>query len=115
MEDLYKNPAFQGKPSGSDLRTIFEAPTNWADNYGQRLRGYVYPPVTGAYTFWLASDDAGEIFLSTDDTPAKKRSIATANTSGGVRDWTRTPSNKSPPIALVAGKRYYIEAYNKEG
>lgn len=115
VEDLLKHPAFQGKPSGSDFRNIFEAPTNWADNYGQRMRGYVYPPVTGNYFFWLASDDGGEIYLSTDDTPAKKRSISACNMAGGVRDWTRTPMNKSNPMALVAGKRYYIEAYNKEG
>jgi hypothetical protein len=115
VEDLTKSPAFQGKPAGTDFRTIFEAPTNWADNYGQRMRGYVHPPVTGNYTFWIASDDGAELFLSTDDTPGKKRSIASQNMAGGVRDWNRQPTSKSAAFPLTAGKRYYIEILHKEG
>jgi hypothetical protein len=115
VEDLTKSPAFQGKPSGSDLRTIFEAPIDWGDNYGQRFRGYVHPPVTGNYTFWVACDDTSELWLSADETPGRKRLIASQNMAGGVRDWNRTPTSKSAPIALAAGRRYYIEALHKEG
>jgi hypothetical protein len=111
---LLKAPAFQGKPSGSSLRDIFEAPRDIADRFGARMRGFVHPPITGNYTFWIASDDQSELFLSTDESSMKKRSIASSPT-GGIRDWTRAPSCKSAPIPLVAGKRYYIEALHKEG
>src|SRR5262245_19552255 len=56
-------------PTGSEQLTSFEGPTNVADNYGARIRGYVHPPITGAYTFWLASDDGGELRLSTNTEP----------------------------------------------
>ncbi|MEM8909326.1 MAG: lectin-like protein, partial [Bacteroidota bacterium] len=46
-------------PDESNPVSLFEAPTNIADNYGTRIRGYVFPPQTGQYTFWLASDDNG--------------------------------------------------------
>jgi hypothetical protein len=25
------------------------------------IRGFVFPPTTGSYTFWIASDDASEL------------------------------------------------------
>jgi hypothetical protein len=115
VEDLVKNPAFLGKPGGTALRETFEGPQNMGDRYGARYRGFVHVPVSGPYIFWIASDDGGELFLSSDETPFKKRSIATCPTAGGFRDWTRWPSCKSAPIVLTAGKRYYIEALHKEG
>ena len=41
-------------PSLTDTRPSFEAPTDWADGYGTRMRGYITAPVTGNYTFWIA-------------------------------------------------------------
>ena len=49
---------------------MFEIPTNWSESYGTRLRGYLHPPATGNYTFYIASDDASELWLSTDEDPA---------------------------------------------
>jgi hypothetical protein len=42
-------------PNITDMLPGFEAPTNWADNYGTRMRGYITAPSTGSYTFWIAS------------------------------------------------------------
>ncbi len=36
-------------------------PLNAGDNDGARIRGYIHPPVTSAYSLWLASDDDGEL------------------------------------------------------
>ena len=41
-------------PNLTDTLPSFEAPTNWADDYGTRMRGYITAPVTGSYTFWIA-------------------------------------------------------------
>ena len=59
-------------PNVTDTLPSFEAPTNWADNYGTRLRGYITAPVTGNYIFWIASDDKSELWLSTDDSPVNR-------------------------------------------
>jgi len=40
-----------------------EAPTNAGDNYGTRMSGWLVPPFTGDYEFWIASDDHGEFWL----------------------------------------------------
>ena len=43
------------------------APVNICDSCATQLEGYVTAPVSGGYTFWLASDDEGALWLSSDD------------------------------------------------
>ncbi|NDK55610.1 PA14 domain-containing protein [Pontibacter fetidus] len=90
--------------------TLFESPKNQGDDYGQRVRGYVTAPATGQYTFWIASDDHSELYLSTSEDPTKKVKIASVTGYSGAREWTRFASQQSVKITLEAGKRYYIEA-----
>ncbi|MBC8153732.1 MAG: T9SS type A sorting domain-containing protein, partial [Bacteroidetes bacterium] len=102
-------------PSSSRQLTSFEAPTNVSDNYGARVRGYLCPPQSGGYTFWLASDDDGELFLSDDGDPANKRRIAFIDDGWATpRQWDKYPSQQSAVVQLVAGRRYYVEALHKD-
>jgi glucose/arabinose dehydrogenase len=102
-------------PSSSSQATLFESPSNIGDNYAQRMRGYLCVPTTGNYTFWIASDNDGELWLSTDDNPANKQRIAFIQDNFAyARQWDKLTSQKSAPIALVAGRSYYIEALHKE-
>jgi hypothetical protein len=101
-------------PNISDTLTSFEAETNSGDNYGQRIRGYITAPATGIYTFWIASDDNGELWLSTSSNPAGKSLIASVPTWTYQRSWTDHSSQKSAQITLTQGQRYYIEALQKE-
>ncbi|MDF2452485.1 MAG: hypothetical protein K0S26_1989 [Bacteroidota bacterium] len=102
-------------PSASGLITSFEAPPNVADNYGQRIRGYVCPPVTGNYTFWIASDDNSELWLSTNDQPANKVMIASVVGWTFANEWTKYSTQQSVSKYLIAGQKYYVEALHKEG
>jgi hypothetical protein len=101
-------------PNSSTQLTSFEAPSSIGDNYGQRIRGYICAPVTGNYTFYLASDDQGELWLSTSDSPANKQKIAYITSHASSRQWTKSPTQKSVEIPLEKGKKYYIEALHKE-
>ena len=102
-------------PNTTDTLPSFEAPTNWADNYGTRLRGYITAPVTGSYTFWVASDDKSELWLSTDDNPLNKVKIASVPDWTDSREWNKFSSQKSAAHPFDASKRYYVEALQKEG
>ena len=104
--NLTGNAKYPSEPSGTSYPTSLAGPSNWADYYGTRLRGYVYPPQTGNYTFWLTADDSGELWLSTDDSAAKRKLIAYVSSSGS--------QTQSALIGLTAGKRYYIEVLQKE-
>jgi len=114
VSSLTSNANYPNSPTGSGPLTSFEGPTNTADNYGSRVRGYVHPPITGAYTFWIASDDASDLLLSTNDSPANATRIAFVSEWTDSRQWTKFTSQRSASINLVGGQRYYIEAIQKE-
>ena len=118
VSDLTSNPAYPNSPSGSSQLTSFEAPIDWADNYGTRVRGYVHAPQTGQYVFWISGDDYSELYLSGDDNPANKVLIASVPGWSNSRDWYKYAEQQSTnyvSISLDAGQRYYIEALQKEG
>ncbi|GAA5484209.1 PA14 domain-containing protein [Haloferula sargassicola] len=115
LGDLTSSLYFPGNPQVTGYTASFEAPSGWGDNYGQRMSGFLIPPATGDYTFWIASDDGGELRLSTDANPANRRKLCQVTGSVNARDWTAQSGQQSSTISLVAGQRYYIEALQKEG
>jgi hypothetical protein len=115
VTDLTGKPDYPDNPTGSELLDTFEGPTDAADNYGSRLYGWLKPPADGDYTFWMASDDYGELRLSTDADPANAAAIATVPGWTNAQEWTKYPAQKSAPITLKAGQKYYIQAVMKEG
>ncbi len=102
-------------PTSSQLITLLETPSNTSDYYTHRVRGFVHAPQSGTYEFWLATDDDGELWLSTDTNPANKRRIAYITGWAAPRAWTTHASAKSVPISLVAGQSYYVEVLQSEG
>ncbi len=114
VADLTDSSTYSGKPSGKELIKVFDAPRLVGPDYGQRIRGYLYPPVSGSYRFWIAADDSGELWLSTDADPANKRLIASAPQWTHAEEWDKYGSQQSVSISLQAGQRYYIEALHKQ-
>ncbi len=102
-------------PDIIDQLNIFEIPINVADDYGTRLRGFLCPPVTGNYRFWISSDDGGELWLSTDDDPVNRQLIANVPGWTNPQVWDKYPEQQSSLISLTAGQLYYVEALHKEG
>lgn len=101
-------------PSSTGTLSIFEGPSNIGDNYGDRIKGFICPPVTGSYTFWIASDDDAELWLSTNGYPSNKVKIASVTGYTYAREWNKYASQKSGLITLTAGTKYYIETLHKE-
>src|SRR6266478_8996056 len=114
VSDLTSNTNFPDHPSGSNQLSTFEAPINWADTYGTRIRGYITPAISGAYIFWISSDDASQLWLSTNDDPDNKVLIVSVPGWTNSREWTKYPSQQSASIVLVSGQQYYVEALHKE-
>jgi hypothetical protein len=115
VTNLTGNVNYPDNPNLTEIIPSFEGPTNWAENYGSRIHGFLIPPATGSYTFWIASDDYSELWLSTDANPVNTVKIAYAYGATGSREWTKYASQKSAAVSLTAGKPYYIMALHKEG
>lgn len=115
VADLTNSANFPHNPGELTVENAFEAPSQFADNYGQRMRALLVPPVTGTYVFWIASDDGGALFLSPNEDPARRVRIAYETGWAGIREYHKTATAKSGSITLTNGLRYYIEALQKEG
>ncbi|MEN6578657.1 MAG: PA14 domain-containing protein [Phycisphaerales bacterium] len=120
VANLTGDPRFPNDPTGRELVDLLEGPTDWTDYYGSRLYGWLKPEKSGQYTFWIASDDLSELWLSTDDDPANVAMIASVTGWSSSRDFDNVSTyagtnQKSAAITLTAGQKYYIEALMKEG
>ena len=101
-------------PTSTGFVEQFASPKPDAYNYGARLRGYVTAPQTGFYTFWVAADDTGELWLSPDQGAAAARRIAYSPGWTQPGQWTKFSEQQSDYVYLAAGQRYYIEARHKQ-
>jgi len=115
VSDLLNSANYPAAPVIRLVDPEFRAPADWRDTYGVRMRGYLTPTASGDYTFWISGDDNCELWLSPDGTPENRRRIAQVPAWTGVDAWTKYPEQKSVPVTLAAGQRYYIEALQKEG
>lgn len=132
VSTLTQDAAYQlDRAKGRDLLAKLQA-VNWSntdtvstanfdDNYGQRITGYITAPLSGAYVFWVRGDNDCEFALSTDENPANAVTICSMSTppvpgytGNGQTNWNNYPSQKSPPVSLVLGKRYFFRVLHKE-
>ena len=83
---------------------------------GRGMRGFIHPPVSGEYTFGIASDNSSELGLRADITSPNQKKIASIARFTWVapRGWTKHASQRSQPIWLAAGRSYYIEAVHEQ-
>ena len=113
---VINRPDYPYHPSDRDVQTSFEAPVENTEFRLTRMRGWLRPPTTGQYNFWIASDNSSELWLSTNANPAEARRIASvpANKETNPRQWARFPSQRSENLHLSAGEAYYIEALQEQ-
>eukprot|EP00794_Sanderia_malayensis_P020639 gene20639-22674_t len=109
MSDLTSDVRFPGNPTSKGRLDNFDSPYDLDGNYGLQMVSYFVAPETGMYTFEMACDDFCQLFLSNSSASKDKVKIV------DVRGWTsqyqynRRSDQKSQPIPLVGGKKYYIE------
>ena len=100
---------------GGHVLTSADEETDQGTNYGSAMRGFVIPPTTGSYTFWIASDDSGELRISPDATQANAVVRATNASYTNPNTYNTFASQQSVALTLTAGQPYYIEARQKQG
>jgi fibronectin type 3 domain-containing protein len=113
--NLTDNTNYPDNPSGRQLITKLQGPTNWADDYGTRIRGYLNPVASGSYSFWIASSSESELVISTDANPENIGWFAYVGDYTDPCQWDKNPSQQTSAAQLVAGQKYYIEVRHKAG
>jgi len=118
LDALLADPCYPGYPTSSGQLTTFDTEPVLADidYYGGQIEGWLYPPITGDYTFWIATDEDGELWLSTNEKPCSAELIAyiPAGSYANPYEWEKYPSQNSGPISLDSTRKYYIMARWKE-
>lgn len=84
------------------------------DSYGLRVRGYLIPPATGDYIFWISGDDETAFWLSPTESPFDRVRTAWSETYTAFRAYDVRPTQRSATVRLAAGERYYFEILQKE-
>ena len=115
IADLTSAAAYPDSPDESRALETTEIPVDAHDSYGVRLRAFVTAPASGDYTFWISSDDNGELWLGDDHTPETAQMVAWVPGWSSSRQWDKFPEQQSAPVALVKGEVRYLEALMKEG
>lgn len=107
-------PVYPDQPSGSEVLTKFQSPSDRENHFLSRCRGILRVPASGTYTFWLAADDEAELLLGAGADAVSAKVIATVNRSTRELEWDRDSKQKSRSVLLEAGKSYYIETRHRE-
>jgi hypothetical protein len=115
VSNLTSDVNYPWNPTGREMARSFEGPVYSETNSGTRIRGYLHPIADGNYTFWIASDDASELWLSTDADPVHKTRIARVSSWCNPYKWDKNAEQKSSTISLAAGQEYYLEVLHKQG
>lgn len=116
--DLLFHPDFPARPAHTELLATFSSPLAQTNSTGCRLTGWVHPPVTGEYVFWISGAAEAVLFISPDADPENKSRQAAASASG-PEEWDRrsvsgfVASQQTSPVPMSAGKAYYLEAVQK--
>ncbi len=119
VQNLYDDPRYPATPDSVGTVFSFDSrdilPTDSLENYGATMEGFITPADSASYDFFLRSDDASELYLSTDDKPATLALIA--EETGCCKAFLEpgAPTTTASPIALTAGKKYFVRVVYKEG
>ncbi|HCO93846.1 MAG TPA: hypothetical protein DIU00_07845, partial [Phycisphaerales bacterium] len=112
INTLKDNSRYPNNPDVTELLEEF----SWDQDlemYGGRIHGWVYAPATGDYTFWLCTDNQGELWMSGDDDSSNVRLIAHESSYSSPNSWG-SGEEQSEPVPLIGGNKYYIMAIWKE-
>jgi len=121
VQNLYDDPRYPGSPDSVGAVFSFNSrdyyPTDVTENYGAVIEGFLTPTETADYHFFLRSDDASELYVSTDESEAALQFIAqeTGCCAAFQEIDLGAEETSAVPLNLRAGSRYRVKVVYKEG
>lgn len=111
-------PARGTPPTGMQALTVGLQVNQTApnvDNFSARVSGYIVPTVSGNYTFYISSDDAGFFTLGAGGASVCALSLTSTIANAGFSGTQGASGAVSAIIALIAGVSYPFEAGYSDG
>ncbi|RTQ53674.1 T9SS type A sorting domain-containing protein [Hymenobacter gummosus] len=102
---------FTGTPSWGGIVPPAGGSAADPDEFSVRLRGSLYAPVTGSYTFYLTSDDASFLWLGNAALDAPAQTARAAINNGGLH----AARTDSVTVFLTAGLHNVLIHYGEDG
>ncbi|HIL70542.1 MAG TPA: CHRD domain-containing protein [Verrucomicrobia bacterium] len=93
----------------------FTTPRDQGDDYGSLIRGYFVSPVSGSVEFFLASDDASELWISPGIDPSAIQLIAQETGCCEALFSGARFNERSGTVEMMRGGIHYFEVVHKEG
>lgn len=115
VSDLTASSTYPDTPSEIAELTTLQSLVNRAESYGAMVQGFIAPPTTGEYRFFLSADDGAEFWLSSDQSPDNASAIASVPNWTYAESYNQYSSQTSGLVYLEAGKKYYFKLLFKEG
>lgn len=115
VDTLTSADAYPDSPSEISELTQLQRLEDRANYYGTLIRGFIEPPESGEYTFYVSGDDETAFWLSESQDASGASQIATTGRATRIGDYDRYSSQTSPVRYLEAGNQYYFEIRHKEG
>jgi hypothetical protein len=123
VDNLLNDPRYPASPDSTGAVFSFNTrdilPNDAVNDYGATIEGYITPQESGSYHFFLRSDDASQLYISTDDSEAnlvwQAEEFACCSAFLEPGDATKPTVTTAEPIAMVANQRYFVRVLYKEG
>ena len=115
VADLTSTSEYPDSPSAIESLTRLQSLENRAESYGAMIRGFIVPPTTGEYRFFVSGDDETQLWLSTDESSENATKIASVPSWSYPENYNQFSSQASGVKVLDAGQKYYFQVLFKEG
>ena len=111
IADLVADPKYPNNPNLVTVAKGFQINNDiTGNNYGVRLQAYFIPATAGSYDFFLSNDDAAQLLLSSDESPAN---LALLVDSPAIQaGFDSAVTGTSTP--LIVGHKYLLQVLYRQ-
>ena len=111
IADLLADAKYPNDPNVVTLAKGFQINNDiTGNNYGARIQAFFIPKTAGAYDFFLYNDDAAQLSLSSDESPANLAMLVDSPAIQGTFD-SAVMGTSAP---LVVGRKYLLQVLYRQ-
>jgi len=115
LEDMYVDPSYPSSPAYEIPIIGLETVSNFNNDYGTVVRGFIKVPETGEYVFNVTGNNFARFFMSNGTNVNNLSMVATTVGSTGKTSHYVNPAQTSAVMNLIGDRYHYFELHHKEG